>query len=180
VIVAAAVLVLLAVLAWSIALLSSADNPDARSTAPPATSSPSPAPTSQPNQPSPAPTSQPSQPPPTTSAPAPNPPPQSPADTITAYYALMPADLPKAWAWLTPKYQQHPAGGYGGYQTFWARIRTVRVSAVNPLPNNMVEATIDYTFKDGRQMRERHRYTMINHNGRLLIDQSAVLSSQTL
>lgn len=104
----------------------------------------------------------------------------SPAGTITAYYALMPGNLAEAWNWLTPKYRQHPAGGYGGYQTFWGRIRTVRISDVNPAPANHVDATVEYAFKDGRVVRERHHYTLINQGGRWLIDESTVLNSQTL
>lgn len=103
----------------------------------------------------------------------------TPAGTVTGYYALMPDNLPQAWTWLTARYQQHPAGGYGGYQTFWGRIRTVQVSGVNPLSANQVDATVDYTFRDGRTVREEHRYTLVNQAGRWLIDQSTVLSSVT-
>ncbi|MFL6143000.1 MAG: hypothetical protein ACJ72N_14200, partial [Labedaea sp.] len=126
----------------------------------------------------------------TSSAPPPEPPAntaapqasvrQSAVGTITGYYALMPRDLEQTWSWLTPKYQQHPAGGYGGYQTFWGRINTVRVSQVNAIAANTVDATVEYGFKDGRVVRERHRYTLVNQNGGWLIDQSVVLSSQTL
>jgi hypothetical protein len=104
----------------------------------------------------------------------------SPADTITGYYALMPGNLPRAWTWLTPKYQQHPAGGYGGYQNFWAQVNSVRVSDVRTASANTVDATVDYAFKDGRRIRERHHYILITQDNRWLIDQSTVLSSQTL
>jgi serine/threonine protein kinase len=117
-----------------------------------------------------------------TQAPPPAPPqdpPTTPAATITAYYALMPGNLPVAWTWLTQKFQQHPAGGYDGYQNYWANVRTVHVSDVNPVSTTQVEATIEYAFKDGRTVRERHRYTLINQN-RWKIDESVVLSSRTL
>jgi hypothetical protein len=123
--------------------------------------------------------SAPAGPPPNTAAPQANAR-QSAAGTIAGYYALMPRDLQQTWSWLTPKYQQHPAGGYGGYQTFWGRINTVRVSQVNAIDGNTVEATVEYSFKDGKVVRERHRYTLINQDGAWMIDQSVVLSSQTL
>ncbi|HEV2777988.1 MAG TPA: serine/threonine-protein kinase [Actinophytocola sp.] len=114
-----------------------------------------------------------------TQPPGPPGPPSTPTSTIIDYYALMPADLPTAWTWLTPRYQQHPAGGYGGYQTFWANVRSVRVSDVNGVSDNGVEATVEYAFKDGRTVLERHRYTLVMQ-GRWKIDQSVVLSSRTL
>jgi hypothetical protein len=99
---------------------------------------------------------------------------------ITGYYALMPSDLEQAWTWLTPKYQANPAGGYGGYQEFWGRIRAVRASNVTALPGDLVEATVEYAFDDGRVVRERHRYSLIRQDGRWKIDESSVLSSVTL
>jgi serine/threonine protein kinase len=104
---------------------------------------------------------------------------ESVPDTIVAYYALLPGNLQQGWTRLTPKYQRDPAGGYGGYQTFWDRIRAVRVSDVRALPGNRAEATVEYSFKDGRIVLERHRYTLISQDNRWMIDESTVLSSQT-
>ena len=119
--------------------------------------------------------------PPSTGVPAP---PQNVARTpqaaITEYYALVPGNLQEGWTRLTPKYQQHPSGGYAGYQNWWNQIRGVQVSDVVATGGNTVEATVEYAFKDGRVVRERHRYTLVEQNGRWLIDESAVLSSQTL
>ncbi|GAB3899969.1 hypothetical protein GCM10029964_086660 [Kibdelosporangium lantanae] len=92
----------------------------------------------------------------------------------------MPGDLQQAWTRLTPKYQQHPAGGRGGYEAFWSQVRGVRVSAVTQTSANTVEATVRYDFKDGRTVEERHRYVLVQQQGRWLIDQSTVLSSRTL
>jgi hypothetical protein len=110
------------------------------------------------------------------SAPAPN---DGPA-VITGYYALMPGNLPEAWNSLTPKYRAHPAGGRGGYEKFWSQIRSVRVSAVNALADNVIEATVEYNFKSNKVIRERHRYLLIRQDGRWKIDESTVLSSRTL
>jgi eukaryotic-like serine/threonine-protein kinase len=183
---AAAALVLVAVIAGILALSSGTRDQRAGSTAPssaaPSSTTPSSttvAPETSTSQPIQPPASQPpaGSPGPTTTADAAR---QSPAATITAYYGMMPGDLQRAWAALTPKFQQHPAGGYGGYQAFWGRIRAVHASNVNPVSGNVVETTVEYNFKDGRVVRERHRYTLVDSAGRWLIDQVAVLSSQTL
>jgi serine/threonine protein kinase len=106
--------------------------------------------------------------------------PADPAAAITAYYALMPGNRDAAWARLTPKYQQSPARGRASYDNYWGGISAVAVSEVTPGGGNTVEATVVYTFTDGRKVSERHRYTLVNQGGRWLIDQSSVLSSRTL
>ncbi len=105
--------------------------------------------------------------------------PDGPA-TIAEYYTLMPGNLADAWTRLTPRFQQHPAGGWGGYQRFWRQIGSVRAATVTPVADNIVEATIEYRFKDGRTVLERHRYTLVQQDSRWKIDESAVLSSRTL
>jgi serine/threonine protein kinase len=124
-----------------------------------------------------------SQAPATSQPPATNPPPDDGSSSLSAvitdYYALMPGNLQEGWNRLTPRYQQNPAGGRSGYQTFWNRIRTARISGVTPLAANVLEATVEYDFKDGRVVRERHRYVFIREDGLWKIDQSTVLSSQT-
>jgi len=120
-----------------------------------------------------------------TSAPASRqPPPQNasrtPQQTIVDYYAMMPGNLQEGWTWLTARYQQTTAGGFSGYQNWWSKISSVRTSGVVATGPNTVEATVEYTFKDGRVVRERHSYTMVLQDGRWLIDAHRVLSSVTL
>nr|WP_330359575.1 protein kinase [Actinosynnema sp. ALI-1.44] len=110
---------------------------------------------------------------------APNDGPAALSAVITEYYALMPGRLPEGWDRLTPRYQQNPAGGRGGYQTFWDRISGVRTTGVTPVAANAVEATVEYNFKNGKVVRERHRYILVRQGARWKIDQSTVLSSQT-
>ncbi|MBE1470687.1 serine/threonine-protein kinase [Kibdelosporangium phytohabitans] len=99
---------------------------------------------------------------------------------ITEYYALLPGNLDEGWNRLTPRYRQSPAGGRNGYQTFWNRIRTVRTTDVTPVTATSVESTVEYSFKNGEVVRERHRYILVSMDGRWKIDQSTVLSSRTL
>jgi eukaryotic-like serine/threonine-protein kinase len=117
----------------------------------------------------------------TTSSTTPAAPPAQPLSAVIRdYYALMPGNLQEAWTRLTPKYQRHPAGGRGGYETFWSRVRSIQVSTVNVLSGNTVEAAVQYNFKDGRVIQERHRYVLVLQDGRWLIDQSTVISSRTV
>jgi len=95
--------------------------------------------------------------------------PADPAAAITSYYALMPGSLKQAWTRLTPKFQTSPAGGWGGYTGYWGTVQSVRASAATG-QGNTAEVTLDYVYKDGRKMRERHRYGLVNQNGTWLID----------
>ncbi|ALG12674.1 hypothetical protein AOZ06_42670 [Kibdelosporangium phytohabitans] len=116
---------------------------------------------------------------PPTVHPPPNGGPSALSAVITEYYALMPGNLAEGCNRLTPRYQRNPAGGRGGYQAFWDRIRGVHTSGVTPVAANVVEATVEYNFKNGKLVRERHRYVLVDDGGRRKIDQSTVLSSQT-
>jgi serine/threonine protein kinase len=99
---------------------------------------------------------------------------------ITSYYALMPSDTDAAWPRMTASYQTNHAGGRDAYQQFWDAIDRVTVSDVTGLPPGSAEATITYYFEDGRVVRERTGYGLVNDDGRLKINSTTVLSSVTL
>jgi eukaryotic-like serine/threonine-protein kinase len=105
--------------------------------------------------------------------------PEQLARAITDYYALVPGNLPAAWDRLTANYQQNHAGGFTGYQNFWNAVARVTAFNVSATPSNMVDATIDYYFKDGRVIEEQTSYRLIAENGLWKIDSSTVSSSQT-
>jgi len=105
--------------------------------------------------------------------------PEQLARAITDYYALVPGNLPAAWDRLTTNYQQNHAGGFTGYQNFWNAVARVTVFNVSATPGNMVDATIDYYFKDGRVIEEQTSYRLIAENGQWKIASSTVSSSQT-
>ncbi|HEX6404349.1 MAG TPA: serine/threonine-protein kinase [Pseudonocardiaceae bacterium] len=112
--------------------------------------------------------------------------PGSPQDTpeqlaraITDYYALVPADLPAAWDRLTADYQQSHAGGFTGYQDFWNPVQRVTVFEVVAKQGHVVDATIDYFFKDGRVVEERTSYGLVADGDLWKIGSSTVSSSQT-
>lgn len=105
--------------------------------------------------------------------------PEQLAAAITDYYMLVPGNLPVAWDRLTGNYQQSHAGGFTGYQNFWNTVQRVTVFNVSATQGDMVDATIDYFFKDGRVVEERTNYGLIAENGLWKIDSSTVSSSQT-
>jgi serine/threonine protein kinase len=99
---------------------------------------------------------------------------------ITSYYALMPRNTDAAWPRMTASYQTNHAGGRQAYQRFWDAVGRIAVADVKGMPPDSAQATITYYFKDGRTVRERTGYGLINERGRLKINSSTVLSSVTL
>ncbi|HWI01805.1 MAG TPA: protein kinase [Propionibacteriaceae bacterium] len=99
---------------------------------------------------------------------------------ITSYYALMPRNTDAAWPRMTASYQTNHAGGRQAYQRFWDAISKITVANVKGIPPDSAQATLTYYFKDGRVVRERTAYGLVNEGGRLKISSSTVLSSVTL
>jgi eukaryotic-like serine/threonine-protein kinase len=99
---------------------------------------------------------------------------------ITSYYALMPRNTDAAWPRMTASYQTNHAGGRQAYQRFWDAVGRISVANVKGMPPDSAQATITYYFKDGRVVRERTGYGLVNERGRLKINSSTVLSSVTL
>ncbi len=128
-------------------------------------------------------TAQPSAPPRTPSKPASEAPPPAgrpaadPVAAVTDYYAIMPGNPDVGWTRLSPKFQQSPANGRDYYNSYWSGIESVRASQASG-QGSTVEVTLDISFKDGRVAHERHRYGLVNQDGRWLIDTVDVLSSR--
>ena len=102
--------------------------------------------------------------------------PANPAAAVSGYYALMPGNQAEGWQRLTAKFQQSPAGGLAGYRRFWNSVSSVRASGISAR-GAVVQATVNYSFKDGRKIREQHSYVLVNRGGRWLIDTVKGLSS---
>jgi hypothetical protein len=99
------------------------------------------------------------------------------AGAIRAYYALLPAHTDKAWPGMTTAYQASHAGGRSSYDAFWRAIRRVSATNVTGTAPDRAEATISYEFRDGRRVRERTSYQLVQVGGTLKINDSTVLSS---
>ena len=89
----------------------------------------------------------------------------------------MPRNTDAAWPRMTQSYQTNHAGGRQAYQRFWDAIDRISVAEVTGSPPNSAQATITYYFRDGRVVRERTAYGLVNEGGRLKINSSTVLSS---
>ncbi len=98
---------------------------------------------------------------------------------ISAYYQLVPNDLDQAWTYLTADYQQNHAGGMSGFTSFWQQIQSVAVSGITAEPPSSVVATLEYHYKDGRTIRERTQFGLVQSGGIWKIASSSVLSSTT-
>jgi hypothetical protein len=138
----------------------------AESEAPPADSSPSEEPSEEPAPPP--------------EEPAEQAPEQRVAAMLTDYYSLVPGDLDSAWSLMTEDYQVNHVGGRDAYEAFWAEISDAEISDVNPTAPDRAEATLTYTFDDGRVVREVTAYRLVDEGGVLKIAESAVLSSTEL
>ena len=99
---------------------------------------------------------------------------------ITSYYALMPRNTDAAWPRMTASYQTNHAGGRQAYQRFWDDISKITVADVRGIPPDSAQATLTYYFNDGRVVRERTAYGLVDEGGRLKINSSTVLNSVTL
>jgi serine/threonine protein kinase len=101
-------------------------------------------------------------------------------NAITSYYALLPRNTDAAWPRMTASYQTNHAGGRQAYQRFWDAIDKVVLTDVRGSSPDSAQATITYYFKDGRVVRERTAYGLLDERGRLKINSSTVLNSTTL
>jgi hypothetical protein len=81
---------------------------------------------------------------------------------------------------MTASYQTNHAGGRQAYQRFWDAVDRISVADVEGMPPSSAQATLTYYFKDGRDVRERTAYGLINDRGRLKINSTTVLGSVTL
>ncbi len=102
------------------------------------------------------------------------------AQAVRDYYALLPGDTERGYALLTAHYRQTTAGSLKTYEAFWNDIKKVTVRDAIGSPPGGVEATLTYTFADGRVVEERTAYTLVDQGDTLKIDSSKVLSSREL
>ena len=150
----------------------------------PSTQSPAPAatqPTPTPDpDPEPTQTPEPELTPTTEPQPQPATPEQKVVETISGYYAMLPADLDAAWPLMTADYQENHAGGRGGYEAFWSNVASLEVADVTASGPDSGQATLTYHFDDGRVVQEVTSYRLVDEGGVLKIAETDVLSSVQL
>lgn len=96
------------------------------------------------------------------------------------YYALLPDGTDEGYALLTDRYRSTTAGSKESYEAFWGEIERVSIRDSTATSGGRVEATLTYTFDDGRVVEERTAYRLVEQDGALRIDSSTVLSSREL
>jgi hypothetical protein len=96
------------------------------------------------------------------------------------YYALLPDGTDEGYALLTDRYRNTTAGSKESYEAFWGDIERVSIRDSTATSGGRVEATLTYTFDDGRVVEERTAYRLVEQDGALRIDSSTVLSSREL
>ena len=101
------------------------------------------------------------------------------AGAITDYYGLVPDDTDSAWSLMTRSYQTGTTGGRKAYEQFWSAVDRVKVTGETGKPPDKAEATVTYFYKDGREVRERTAFGLVNDDGTLKINSTSVLSSST-
>jgi serine/threonine protein kinase len=99
------------------------------------------------------------------------------AKAIVDYYALLPEHTDRDWDLLTQRYRHDHALTKHDYQNFWDGVSAVSVSNSTGTAPSTAQATITYTFKDGRVVQELTRYGLVNDHGTWKIDSSTVLNS---
>jgi hypothetical protein len=112
--------------------------------------------------------------------PAPATPEQKVVETLSGYYAMLPADLDAAWPLMTADYQENHAGGRGGYEAFWSNVASLEIADVTASGPDSGQATLTYHFTDGRVVQEVTSYRLVDEGGVLKIAETAVLSSVQL
>ncbi|WP_341998924.1 protein kinase [Microbacterium sp. LWH7-1.2] len=101
-------------------------------------------------------------------------------EAISAYYAMMPENRDGAWPLMTADYQANHAGGREGYEAFWSEIVDVSITDVTASGPDRGEATLTYSFRDGRVAQEVTVYRLREEDGILKIAATEVLSSRDL
>ena len=96
------------------------------------------------------------------------------------YYALLPDHTDEGYARLTDRYRSTTAGSQDTYEAFWDDIERVTIRDSTATSGGRVEATLTYTFDDGRVVEERTAYRLVEQDNILRIDSSTVLSSREL
>ncbi|HEV7979457.1 serine/threonine-protein kinase [Amycolatopsis sp.] len=100
--------------------------------------------------------------------------PEAQVKAVTDYYGLVEAkNLQASFAGLSDNFKSSKNQNFEKYSAFWNRFSAVSVSDVTPAGGNAVNANVTFTEK-GATSTERHRYAMVEQNGKWLIDSQAM------
>jgi eukaryotic-like serine/threonine-protein kinase len=92
---------------------------------------------------------------------------------IRDYYALFPGHVQQAWRQLSPRYQAK--GGLASFERFYAGIASVRVNEVTVIDSHTARANLEFVTNSGGHINETYRFNLVVSDGRLLIDNGALV-----
>ena len=81
---------------------------------------------------------------------------------------------------MTADYQVNHVGGRDAYDSFWGQVSAVAIADVTATAPDGAQATLTYTFTDGRVVQEVTAYRLVDEGGVLKIAETSVLSSVEL
>ncbi|HUQ54284.1 protein kinase domain-containing protein [Lentzea sp.] len=99
--------------------------------------------------------------------------PKNAQEALTAYYGLIPGDLPTGWTLLTDSFKAGRGLTYEGYQSFWRNYTSVQVSNFVPQGDLAVTATLQYMQGSSVVETATHTFTFVQQNGKWLINSQA-------
>ncbi|MGU3435019.1 hypothetical protein ACNHUS_18625 [Actinomycetes bacterium M1A6_2h] len=103
----------------------------------------------------------------------PPPPMPSPEQVVRELYGFLPGSTEQAWALFGERYAAKT--GRANFEQFWSTIQSVQVLSVTPRDASTVVARLRYVTKGGRTDTENRSLTLVDVQGRLLVDDSVRL-----
>lgn len=92
---------------------------------------------------------------------------------IEDYLATVTSDSKTAFEMLTPSFQKQ-SGGYGGYRSFWSTVRTADVLSLSADPDSLkVSYRVEYIKANGQKTQDDVSLQLVGEDGSYLIDGEA-------
>ena len=102
--------------------------------------------------------------------------PEALVKAVQDYYALVPGNLQVSFTGLSNTFKTAHNQDFQSYSGWWNRFSSVTVSGVTSAGGNAVTANVTFVPKSGTPTTERHRYTLVQQNGKWLIDTQQIVS----
>ncbi|ANZ41388.1 hypothetical protein BBK82_40950 [Lentzea guizhouensis] len=95
-------------------------------------------------------------------------------EAMVAYYAQIPGNLEAGYATLTDRFKvSRKISTFQAYQQWWRDFSRVELSDIATQGDNVVTATVTYRKGGAVTSTERHTYTLVQQNGKWMIDNQA-------
>ena len=103
-------------------------------------------------------------------------PPTFPAmsNLVTKYYGLLPGDVNDAWLLLSTQYRAKVT--FDQFRAFYNTIAQVVPNNFHQVGPNSITAVINFVTRKGAVTHEPYRFTIVNQNGLLIIDNAVMVN----